>query len=472
MWTIISLRRCLRAAVILTAGSLSVVSASGGENQDAASSLRDEMSRLAAPDELKPTWYRPREVQKGRTYPLAVILASQQFPTTNESFWIRTLWERNFCTLLLTCDSESWSTVRVRQVMDRISVRPAEVPADERLLLVADAETGPLALRMTDGLADQMVGLVLISVPPVEITAMGPALWSPRPEVWKVPIWSVVGTRPKDSALLLEMWRKVACFAPPTALLSIDPRMGRGIGHLLPDEAIKDWLGRIAAGEKPRRGPDRQVEGEKEQFGSLAQAIRKQMEKPSGGAEAGQKITKREGPFVVSMVAPKGWGRDKQGEKPFNPKGFQADMQGKNLPPGRNPYVEIYVTPSRRGPFFARIRAAEWPGSAAKLLNDFAHGLGAKGYLPVVIQHWEDGDWTYEVCSIQLVWGERWHRWIVLSGAKGGSKLSPGAPLIMVLNASDMPDPAEMAAAMKQLVRSVQIDWIGRNRTTTPQPLE
>ena len=111
-------------------------------------------------------------------------------------------------------------------------------------------------------------------------------------------------------------------------------------------------------------------------------------------------------------------------------------------------------------------------GVGAKLLNDFARQLGTKGYLPVVLQHWEDGDWTYEVCSIQLVWGERWHRWIVLSGAKGGSKASPGVPLIMVLNASDRPDPAEMAAGMKQLVRSVQIDWIGRSRTTTPQPLE
>ena len=472
MWTIISLRRYLQATVILTVGSLGVVSAPGGENQDATSILRDKMARSTAPVELKSTWYCPREVQKGRTYPLAVVLASQEFPTTNESFWIRMLWERNFCTLLLTCDSKNWSDVSVRQVMDKISARPAEVPGDERLLLVADAETGPLAMLLTDGLANQMVGLVLISVPPMESTPTGLALWSPRPEVWKVPIWSVVGTRPKDAALLLEMWRKVACFAPPAAALSIDPRMGRGVGHILPDEAIENWLDSIAAGEKPRPGPDRQVAGEKKQFGSLAQGIRKQMENPSGNDEGGQKITKKEGPFGVSMVAPRGWLRDKQGEKPYNPKGFRADLQGKSLPPGRNPYVEVYVTPSRRGPFFARVRAAEWSGSGAKLLNDFARQLGTKGYLPVVLQHWEDGDWTYEVCSIQLVWGERWHRWIVLSGAKGGSKASPGVPLIMVLNASDRPDPAEMAAGMKQLVRSVQIDWIGRSRTTTPQPLE
>ncbi len=319
--------RYLRTGVVILAvGSLSAVSAPAEENRNTTSSnLREELVRSAAPVELKSTWYGPRKVQKGKTYPLAVLLASRRFPVTKEGFWIRTLWEQNFCTLLLTSNSKSWSTVRVKQVLEKISARPGELPADKRLLLVADAETGPLALRMMDGLADRIVGVVLISVPPLEITATGPALWSPRPEVWKVPVWCVVGTRPKDAARLLEMWRKVACFAPPQAPLTIDPRMGRGIGHILPDEAITNWLNRIAAGEKPPRGPDRQVQEEMKQFGSVAQAIRKCMENPPGAAEVGQKISKEEGPFIASIVASKGWVRDKQGEKPYNPKGLQAN---------------------------------------------------------------------------------------------------------------------------------------------------
>ena len=154
---------------------------SDASNEDTAETLRQQLARQAAPPTLDVTWYRPHEERKGKMNPVAVVLASKAFPVSTKDFWVRTLWQENYCTLVLTTESDkNWGAIRTTSVMKEIADIPEEVPADpNRLLLIVDTHTGRLAMRMLDTFPNRIIGVVFISFTPVQITPMGPGLWQP-----------------------------------------------------------------------------------------------------------------------------------------------------------------------------------------------------------------------------------------------------------------------------------------------------
>ena len=439
-------------------------------NGDSAAKLREQLTRQAAPATLDATWYRPHVERKNKTNPLAVILASTDFPVTTKDFWVPTLWKENFCALVLTTrPPDQWSSIRLTSVLREIQESPEEVPADtNRLLLIADTKTGPLAVRFIETYPSRIAGVVFISFTPTQITPTGPGLWQPREDVWSIPIWSVVGTRGKVASKVLELWRKFAARAPMDASLCVDPRLDRGTGHLLPDEAVLPWLKSIWAGERPAPGPDRQAEAERKKFATLAKQIHQAVQSGATALPPGEVITKTDGPFQITVRAPENWWRDTDGEKPYSNRKLEADPQGRTLSDERNPYAEIYLTPKRRGPFFVRIRAAESTGRGDAILNHFEKLAADKGYLPVSIERWTEGKWTYDVSTYQLAWGETWQRWVVLTAAGDDT---PAAPLIMVMDAADAPDPKQMASAMRTITDSIHVTR-GKTGTGAPKPLD
>ncbi|MCD4823195.1 MAG: hypothetical protein K8S55_01195 [Phycisphaerae bacterium] len=436
-------------------------------------SLADEMRRKAARPlaavKFRATWYPPAEIPKNKTVPLAVILASKKFPATNDDYWVKTLWKRNFGTVVLELESGEWSNVRVHQVLAELLRCPASIPADKnRLLLIADNTSAPVALRMIQGISKRLAGAVLISVIPVEITRSGRALWSPGRAGWSVPIWAIAGMRPNGNANVLNMWRKLGSVAPAGSSLTIDTRIGRAGGFLLPDETISNWLTTIAAGKKPATGPDRQAQAEIKTYTAFAKALRKTY-KAAANAPAVQSrnenISKTDGPFVISLQPPDNWKRHPSAEKVYNPKNRPVDAEGKSIRIGRTYYAEVYIAPEvRTKPFYAKIRAAKFSGTAAGLLDDFTRRIGRGGYFAVPLLRWSEGRWTYEVYSILLMWKGKWHRWMTLVAAGPGSKQAPAAPLIMVMDASGQPNAAQMTAIMKQLVNTTKVRWLGTAR--------
>ncbi len=450
------------------APSVSAQEASAG---DPTAPLRDRLVREAAPPTLEATWYRPHEEEPGQTNPLAVILASEHFPVSTKDYWVPTLWKQNFCTLVLATEGgKSWSGIRTPAVLKELLDPPEEVSSDsDRLLLIADAHTGPLAMQLMNGLAERLLGAVFINVTPVEISPTGPALWQPRTEVWRIPIWSVVGTQAKQAGKTLELWRKVAARAPSSASLTIDTRPDRGRGHLLPDPAISVWLESVHSGRRPAPGPDRQVEAERKQYAKLATEIRQAVQNDTDTLPAGKKLSKTDGPFTLSVLAPQHWWRDREAEKAYHPQGPQIDAKGRMLDEGRSPYAEMYFTPKRRGPFFVRVRATEGTGDGAKLLGDFEQLVAAKGYLPVSLERWTSGPWTYDVSSYLLLWRDHWHRWIILTAA---SETTPAAPLIMVMDATGAPAPQRLARTLRYFLQSTRVGRSDTGLSTAPKTLE
>jgi hypothetical protein len=456
---------CIVITCMLTA-SLCAEETRPPTNGDAASKLRDQLARQAAPAKLDPTWYRPHVERKGKVNPVAVILASKDFPVTKDDFWIPLLWKENFCTLVLrTQPPDRWSSIRLTAVLQEIAEAPEEVPADpNRLLLIADTKTGSLALRFVETYPSRIVGVVFISFMPARITPTGPGLWRPRDDVWSIPMWSVVGTRGKVASAVLESWRKFASRAPMDASLCVDSRPDRGMGHLLPDDAVGDWLKSIWAGKRPAPGPDRQVEAERKQFTALADRIRQAVRNGATPLPTGEAITKTDGPFQITVRAPEGWCRDPEGEKTYSLQGPRTDEQGRLHADERNPYAEIYLTPKRRGQFFVRIRAAKGTGRGESILETFEKLVLLKGYLPVNIRRWQDGKWTYDVSTYLRAWEDKWHRWVVLTAV---SNDTPAAPLIMVMDSSDTPDPKRMTSALRTITDTIRVT---RNPTKSDTP--
>lgn len=438
---------------------------------DDTGSLRQQLARDAKPVELTGTWYPPAKTSASQRCPLVVVLASKDFPTEPKDYWVRTPWSKGCATVVLRAGQGRWSAVRSTQVIRQVARCPKTIPADlNRLVLVADAETGPLAMRVLDGYTDRIAGAVFLSVLPIQMNPDGPSLWTPRKPIWAIPLWAVAGTRPQDAAAMLEQWRKLAASAPPSASITIDARLGRGKGHLLPGEAFEDWLASLASGQRPSPGPDPQARAEQKQFAPLAESLRQAVE-TAPPAEPGQELLKEEGPFRLHLQAPKDWLRDEEGERPYNPRGTTVDSQGRSLPGVKNPYAELYVTPQPRGPFFARLCGARWNSTGAKLLDDYNRRLRRKGYLPVVLQRWQQDGWTCEVATVQMIWKDAWHRWVVLSAARDASKNNPAAPLVMVMDASDAPDPQAMASALKRLIADARVEALVQS-APAPRPLE
>lgn len=457
--------RCVWIACVL-ATSLYAQEEQVPPTGETAEKLRAQLAQQAAPARLDATWYRPHVERKGKTNPLAVILASQTFPVTTNDFWVPTLWKENFCTVVLTSQPpDRWGSIRLADVLREIEDAPQEVPADtNHLLLIADTKTGPTAMRLAETYPSRVAGLVFISFTPIELTPSGPGLWKPSEDVWSIPIWSVVGTRGQIASKVLELWRKLAVRAPMDASLCVDPRLGRGAGHLLPDGTILPWIRSIRAGERPTPGPDRQAEAERTQFAPLAKQIRRAVRNGATPLPTGDVITKTDGPFRLTVRLPEGWWRDLEGEKPYSLQGPRTDKQGRTTADQRNPYAEIYLTPKRQGPFFIRIRAAKGTGRGESILTHFEKLVQTKGYLPVSIERWKQGDWTYDVSTYLLAWKDKWHRWVVLTAVNNDK---PAAPLIMVMDSSGAPDPKTIVSAMRTMTDSVRVSP-GKNDSAPP----
>ena len=250
-------------------------------------------------------------------------------------------------------------------------------------------------------------------------------------------------------------------------MFTVDPRLERELGHVLPDKAILPWLRALQTGKQPQLGPDRQVEAERKQFASLAKKIRQAFQGTTPPLPTGDLETKKDGPFHITTRTPERWIRDREGEKSYAPTGPRVDPDGRTIAETPNPYAEIYLTPKRRGPFFIRVRAAKGNGDGKNILKEFERLVAAKGYLPVGIERWNDGTWTYDISLYLLAWEGKWQRWISFSAANNNA---PAAPLIMVMDATDTPDPNQMVAALKCMLQSTKIAWIGEK--TTPKKLD
>jgi|GEM_PF-5104581 len=416
------------------------------------------------PAELSATWYGPMVAQghaQQKPPPLVVVLASKNFPARANDFWVSTPWKLNFATLVLQCKTDAWKSVGVAQIEQQLTRKPANVPAEvNKLVLVCDQASASLAMRFMDGHPDRLAGIVLISVVPLELTRNGLGLWSPREACWAVPIWAVVGTNPADAAKALQMWRKLASYAPAQASLTVDARPGQASGYLHPDGAILDWLEAIRAGKRPAPGPDRQALAEQRRMGTIAKHIATAAGDSSCIAQPGETISKTAGPLSISLTAPVGWSRDRSAERAYNPKGLAADQAGLPLKPRKNPYCEIYITPAKRGPLFARARVRRWTGSGEDLLRDYNLSLARAEYFQVSLARWQQGPWAFEISSIMQPGQDKWRRWLTLAAAKGpakgSGKTNPAGTLILLMDATSQTNPKTLAETMNQLRKSTK----------------
>lgn len=431
--------------------------------------MQDQAGPLGPP-KVSALWYPPRMAPKNGKAPVAVVLASKTLPADKKGFWIPALWRLNFCTLVLRASDDRWAHVRVAEVIGNLRRIPTSIPADtSRVLLIADQPGETIPKRMVPAYPKTLVGAVLLDANPIELTPRGYHLWTPTDRGWAVPMWIVVGSAGDDQASQLRLWRKFQGMAPASASVTLDIRQGRRGGQLMPDPTISRWLAAIARGQKPQPAPDPQVRQETETYTPLARTLREQMAVAAGAAESGETYTKKDGPFRLRVTAPQGWQRQPDREKPYNPTG--RDEQLGLSKQARSDYAAIYLTPNPQEKFFTKVRAAEWARPPAELLDDHAKKLQANGYLHVPLLRWTQGQWALEASTIQLYWQGSWHRWVVLSAARAGSKDAPGGSLVMVMDSSGRPDPAAMAAAMKRIMQSMRVDWLGHD-AYQPRPLD
>jgi hypothetical protein len=324
-----------------------------------------------------------------------------------------------------------------------------------RLLLLAGTKDGALAVEILERYPDRLAGAVLISLSPVRQDSDTFRLWRPGEGSWRVPMWVAVGTRPKDAGPVLKMWRQMAADQPAGVSLTIDARIGAALGYVRPGREIGAWLKDVAASRAPKAGRDSQAENERGVYEKLAARLRKAFASAAPAA-LGETFTKREPPMALSAAPPRGWLRDPLGERAYDPV--------------LNPYVQLYLTASRKGPFFARLCAAKWAGKAPALLDDYDRRLARAGYLTIRYARWEAGGTAYQISSALWPSRDRWHRWLILAAAGKGTKAGPAAPLVMVMDASAKPDLRKMAEVAAALTASISARWIGGRAETRERP--
>ena len=427
-----------------------------------------EMKKTPAPPTFKAVWYNPSQPEPKRIYPLAVILASKDFPVGPEDFWIQTLWRRNYCAVVLTVPNDDWSSVRVDHLQSRIASFPKKVVADpDRVLLIGQGATGSLALRWLEGDPQSICGAVLISSTPMEIIpAGGFALWSPRKEAWSVPIWAVAGDSSDDSIVTLGMWRKLAQTAPDEASLTIDVRLGKKGGHLQPDEEITSWLTSITEGKKPAVGPDRQAEAIQKKNAPFASSMRKLLEKPVAAVgAAGGPLTKTEGPMRISLSIPQGWVRHDAGEIAYKPSETVTNPEGKKHTVPASPYVQVRLIPRILGAKRYALISVAGPAvggpRAADVLDRCEDRLVRKGYYPFVVDRWTQGSREVRLAAVLFARSGKWIQWLAVYGASDAKGDPAVSPLVMLMTPSQTPQMESLAHVFGQLQQSVKVSWIG-----------
>ena len=226
------------------------------------------------------------------------------------------------------------------------------------------------------------------------------------------------------------------------------PRLKSGDSE--PDRTVAIWLSAIARGNKPTPGTDRQVQQETKRYKAPAKQLLTAMQL-AGTADSGEKFTKTDGPMSIKVTAPDKWRRFERGERKYD----RDDM----------PYTQIYLSPRPGSMLFARVNAARWGGDANGLLDQYETRLGDRGYLTVRHSRWQAKGHSLQIFSILWPTRGKWHRWLVLAAAGAGRKNSPAAPLVLVMDASDIPDANQMAAVMKRVLPSVSVRWKGEPKT-------
>jgi hypothetical protein len=111
---------------------------------------------------------------------------------------------------------------------------------------------------------------------------------------------------------------------------------------------------------------------------------------------------------------------------------------------------------------FARANAAKWGADANGLLDQYERRLADGGFLAVRHSRWQAKGYSLQISSILWPTRGKWHRWLVLAAAGAGKKKSPAAPMVLVMDASDIPDVNQMAAAMKRILPGVSVRWKGK----------
>ena len=315
-----------------------------------------------------------------------------------------------------------------------------------RVVLVACPEAGPAVMKLADEHAQRIAGVVMISVVPWVRDGADIVLWEPSEKAWKTPVWVAAGTVGKDAGAIL-LWRRIAANAPKGASLTIDPRIGAEAGKVEPDPAIDKWLAALAAGRKPEVGPDAQVVAETKRYqaavGKLLDAMKK-----TPPADKGTHFSKGDGPMRISVTAPAAWQRVQRGERKYE----AVQM----------PYEQIYLTPKPGSLLFARANAARWAGSADGLLDSYETRMRRAGFLTVRFKQWKTRGFAMQISSVLWPTRGKWHRWLMLVGAGPGAKNAPAAPLVTVMDASEKPDAASMAAAMKRILESTRAQWVAK----------
>ena len=398
--------------------------------------------------ELDPVMPYPRDVKK--KYPVAIVLAPESDLVSMRNDLQPLLHEKGFvvCWQIKGAGAKHTPSGEANATMRELDALPKLLKLKtDNLLLIGVGKSGPAALAIIDKYHKRLSGVVLISVAPVQVGHDTVRLWRPIRGAYAVPLWAVAGTKTKDAAQTLVNWRRFAATRGQKCVsLTIDSRIAFGAGYVEPDPALADWMDDILAGKTPKPGPDRQAENEVRLYEKFARSLRGAM-KAAIPIGAGKAIAKREGPMEVFTNAPLGWVRDMRGEREYNAE--------------TSPFVQLYLTPSVRGPFFARVNAVAWSGTAERLLDDYDQRLREKGFLVIRHSRSSRGVEAGQISSVLWPTRQKWHRWLVLTVAGGATKSNPAAKLICVLNATAKPDVTAMAAAMKCLRTSTRCIYSG-----------
>ena len=358
---------------------------------------------------------------------------------------------KGFALVRVDLPATGWSVGEALATVKAIDDKAPRYVDRSRLLLVAAAKAGPAAIALLRSCRERVAGAVFISMAPLEPTTSGIQLWVPPKEGRPVPVWVVLGRDATREAQTMVMWRRSAARLPGVLWLTLDSRPGpyrlrpgeavcRDL--LSPDPAMSEWLGSIAGGKVPLPGPDRQAEAERRLHqpaaGQLLTAMRDAAPLPSGKG-----LMKQDGKLHLRLTAPAGWSRDGRGEKPYDAES--------------SPFVQLYLTPEAQGPLFARACGARWEKSGADLLDDYLQRLAEAGFLLIPHTRWVARDVAMGVASVVWPGQDKWHRWLVLMGARSGAKLRPVAPLVLVMDASPRPNAIAMAGAFKQVMDQIVV---------------
>ena len=388
----------------------------------------------------------------GAKIPVAIVLEPKG--KLAEAFvlkWRRDLTDAGFCSIQTNAPAGGWKASHADILIKEFDKLPTIGKLNpNRILIVAPRDAGAAAIATIEKYHARIAGAIMISVSPWVHKDETIKLWRPSKKAWSVPLWATIPVNITGGAPTLLLWRRIASGKPKDASLTIDPRLNKGDTH--PDKTVAAWISAIASGKRPAPGPDQQMIRETQRYRESAKQLLAAMQvaKP---ADAGPTLTKTEGPMALSVTPPDKWRRVERGERKYDAL--------------ERPYVQIYVTPQPGGMLFARANAAKWDAGAPALLDQYEQRLAEGGYLAVRHSRWRARGYSLQISSILWPTRGKWHRWLVLVAAGAGSKNAPAAPMVTVMDASDIPDVNAMSAAMKRMLSGVKVAWKGEAK---PKP--